>query len=64
MSDSLDDYMTAKDAAAKIGINYQLLMARIRKGKIKVLKKGWATLIHQDEVQRAKEEQEEQNSKK
>lgn len=57
VSDSLDDYISAKEAAIEIGIEYSLLMARIYKGKIKAEKKGWATLIHRDEVARAKEEQ-------
>ena len=57
MSDSLDDYISAKDAAVEIGIEYSLLMARIYKGKIEAKKKGWATLIHKDEVARAKKEQ-------
>ena len=51
------DYVTTKDAAEIIGISYQLLMSRIRKGKIKAEKKGWAVFIHKDEVARAKEAQ-------
>lgn len=54
---NFDDYLTAKEAAKQIGISYYLLMARIRKGRINVEKKGWAVFIHKDEVARAKEEQ-------
>jgi len=51
---SLDQYLTAQETADEIGISYHLLMARIRKGLIQVEKKGWATLIHIDEVKKAK----------
>lgn len=54
---NFDDYLPAKEAAKQIGISYYLLMARIRKGRINVEKKGWAVFIHKDEVARAKEEQ-------
>lgn len=54
---NFDDYMSAKDAAAEIGISYQLLMSRIRKGKVKAEKKGWAVFIHHAEVARAKKDQ-------
>jgi predicted site-specific integrase-resolvase len=49
----LKDYVTAQEAADAIGISYHLLMARIRKGLIKSTKKGWATLVHKDEVKKA-----------
>jgi hypothetical protein len=54
---NFDDYMPAKEAAKEIGISYYLLMARIRKGRIAVEKKGWAVFVHKDEVAREKEEQ-------
>lgn len=50
----LQDLCTAKEAAIEIGINYQLLMARIRKGKIKTVKKGWAVFIPRKEVEKQK----------
>jgi len=53
----LKEYMTPQDAAKEIGISYQLIMARIRKGKISVEKKGWAVFIHRDEVAREKAEE-------
>jgi len=57
MGGSIDDYLPAKEAADEIGISYELLMARIRKKKIKIKKVGWATLIHKKEVQREKRRQ-------
>ena len=56
-SENIDDFMPAKDAAESIGISYELLMARIRKNKIRVKKVGWATLIHKDEVARERKRQ-------
>lgn len=58
---NFQDYMTAKEAAVEIGISYQLLMARIRKKKIRVEKKGWATFIHKNEVKKHKRLQAEKN---
>lgn len=54
MSNQLDNYVTTREAAASIGIEYSTLMARVRKGKIKSIKMGWSTLIPKDEVKRAK----------
>lgn len=63
MSDNLEEWMTTRQAAGVIGIEYSTLMARIRKGKIKAEKKGWATLVHRDEVNRvAKKEKELSNA--
>jgi hypothetical protein len=64
MSGDLDDYIPAKDAAEEIGIAYSLLMARIYHGKIACKKLGWATVIHKDEVARAKQEQQEMEKAK
>ena len=50
--EDINDFVTAKEAAETIGVSYMLLMARIRKKKIKVRKFGWATMIHKDEVAR------------
>lgn len=50
----LEDYLTPKEAAKEIGISYYLLMARIRKGRIPIQKKGWATFIHKREVTKEK----------
>lgn len=58
---NFEDYVTAKEAAVEIGISYQLLMARIRKGKIKPVKKGWATFIHKKDVEKQKRFQAEKN---
>lgn len=57
MKHLLRNYMTPRNAAIKIGIEYSTLMARVRKGKIKSIKMGWSTLIHKDEVKRAKREE-------
>ena len=61
---NFNDYVSAKDAAESIGITYQLLMSRIRKGKISAEKKGWAVFIHKDEVARAVIEQKKINASK
>lgn len=53
-SSVLDEYLTAKDAAKLLKVSYNTLMIRIRKGKIASIRKGWQTLIHRDEVMRAK----------
>lgn len=50
----LEEYLTAKEAAGLLKISYNTLMIRIRKGKIASVRKGWQTLIHRDEVARAK----------
>lgn len=50
----MDEYLTAKEAAEEIGIRYPTLIARIRAGKIKAMKRGWALFIHKKEVKRAK----------
>lgn len=63
MSNPLDNYMTTQEAAAAIGIEVPTLMARIRKGKIKVQRKGWIVLIHKDEVKRAKKVEEQKDAK-
>lgn len=54
MTDELGKYMSTRDAAAEIGVEYTTLMARIRKGKIPAVKKGWSTLVHIDDVKKAK----------
>jgi excisionase family DNA binding protein len=53
----LENYMSTQDAASAIGITYETLMARIRRGKIKAEKIGWNKVIHRDEVKRAKKDQ-------
>lgn len=50
----MDQYFTPKEAAIELKINYPALMARIRTGKIKAKKKGWAVLIHKREVMKHK----------
>lgn len=57
MSDSLQDYFSTQEAAEAIGITYSTLMARVRKGKIEAKKIGWNKVIHKDEVNRAKKDQ-------
>ena len=52
----LDEYLTARDAAKVLKISYNTLMIRIRKGKIPSVRKGWQTLIHRDDVARARED--------
>lgn len=62
-TNQLDNYMSTRDAAIAIGIEYPTLMARIRKGKIKAEKIGWNKLVHKDEVKRAKKAQKNATSK-
>lgn len=47
---SLDEYLTAREAAKAMGITYSTLLARVRKDKIKSVKVGWALLIPKSEV--------------
>ena len=53
----IKDYLSTQEAAAEIGIPYETLMARIRRGKITAEKIGWNKVIHKDEVKRAKKDQ-------
>lgn len=48
----LADYMTARQAATALGLRYETLLARVRSGKIKAERAGWAVLIHREEVER------------
>lgn len=50
----LSEYLTIKEAADLLKVKPHTLSARIRKGFIKVEKKGWNVFIHQDEVERLK----------
>jgi excisionase family DNA binding protein len=50
----MEDYFTPKEAAEALGIRYPTLIARIRAGKIKAIKKGWALFIHKSEIEKAK----------
>lgn len=52
----MDNYLTAKEAATELGLQYSTLLARIRTGKVKATKRGWAVFIHRDEVRRVKNE--------
>ena len=45
-------YLTAKETAEKLNITYPTLLARIRKGKIKAEKFGWALMVPVKEVER------------
>jgi hypothetical protein len=62
--EDINDFVTAKEAAETIGVSYMLLMARIRKNKIRVRKFGWATMIHKDEVAREAKRQRQINKTK
>ena len=62
MSDTLANYMTTREAAEAIGIEYATLMSRIRKGKIKAELVVRDKLVHKDEVKRAKKAQEIKNA--
>lgn len=51
------EYLTAREAADAMGINYSTLIARVRKGKIESLKRGWALFIPKSEVNKNQEKQ-------
>ena len=53
----MEGYTTAKAAANTIGIEYCTLLSRIRKGKIKAKKFGWAIMVPDEEVKRVKQEE-------
>lgn len=42
---SLDDYLTPREAADRLGLNYHTVMARIRRGQISTIKRGWNVFI-------------------
>lgn len=48
----MDDWLTAKEAALALGISYPAFIARMNRGKIKTIKKGWSILVHKDEIAR------------
>jgi hypothetical protein len=54
---TLEEWIPAKQAAARIGISYELLMHKIRQGEIKSEKRGWSRFVHRDEVTRAKKKE-------
>ncbi len=47
-----EDYLTAREAAHMLGLEYSTLMARIRKGKVTCIRRGWAVFVHRLEVER------------
>jgi hypothetical protein len=51
----MEEYLTPKEVAAELGINYPCLIARIRNKKVKAIKRGWALFIHRDELKRIKD---------
>lgn len=51
----MEDYVSAREAAKELGLTYHALLARVRKGQIKAERVGWAVLIHQDEVKRVRD---------
>ncbi len=46
----IDDYIPAREAAVKMDLAYGALMMRVRRGKCRHVKRGWAIFIHKDEV--------------
>lgn len=53
--ETFEDYLTAKEAADAIGIEYKTLLMRISRGTINVGKTiGQMKFIHRDEVARVK----------
>ena len=57
----LDDYITPMDAAAKLGINYATIMARIDRGKMLTVRVGRFHLIHKDTIEKAGDNANHQN---
>ena len=55
---TLQDYMTARDAAREIGIEYTTMLQRIRRGTVLTMKVGKRQhMVHVEEVERLKVEQ-------
>jgi len=44
------DYLTAREAATLMGLSYDQLMRRARKGTIPSIRRGWAYYFHKDTV--------------
>ncbi len=54
---TLDDYLTARDAAREIGIEYMAMLQRIRRGTVATRKIGGRQhMVSRDEVERLKAE--------
>jgi excisionase family DNA binding protein len=50
----MKNFLTPKEAAHELGINYPALLARIRKGTIKAEKFGWALMVPKKEISKHK----------
>lgn len=49
---TLDDYLTAHEAAEQLGISYHKLMRARARGLVQADKKGWQFFFRKDEVER------------
>lgn len=47
-------YITAREAASELGMNYHTFLARVRRGKIKAKRFGWVIMIPVNEVKRVR----------
>lgn len=45
-----DEYISAREAAALMGLKYHTLLSRIRRGKIEAKRIGWAVLIRREDA--------------
>ncbi len=54
---SLEDYLSAHDAAAAMGIEYKTLLQRISRNTVGAVKVGRTVLVPKEEVIRVKGEQ-------
>ena len=51
---NLEDYMSAPEAAAELGINYPAFWARIARGKINTIRIGRAHLVKRSAIEKMK----------
>lgn len=55
MAKAMDEFLTAKEAAAELGLKYHTFMSRCRRGRIPIVRRGWAVFIRKEDVQRVRE---------
>lgn len=51
----MDEYLTAKEAAAELGLKYHTFMSRCRRNRIPCVRKGWAVFVKKSDVERVRE---------
>ena len=55
MVPSIDDYMTTREAAERLGVTYSKLMGMIYQRRIRAQKKGWSWVLRVEDVEAARQ---------